>query len=192
MHRAQKLFADRSFCQRKQQGFIDGIRRALGSRIKLPYGLDFVPKKFNAHRTFGFWRVHIENAAAQGVFSGHFDDVGGVIANRVEVREQRVDVQRFATAHGPRQIGVILGRTQSQRGGGNRRNHERRRAGGNLPQRDRALLLNLRVRGQILEGQHVVVGQRDHGLRTGGPGQLAKSLQHRNQVFRGAIVRRPQ
>ena len=94
MHRAQKFFADRSLGQRKQQSFIHGIRRALGGRIKLPYGLDFVAEKLDAHRTLGFRRVHIENAAAQGVFSGHFDDIGGVVANRVEVRQQRVDVEQ--------------------------------------------------------------------------------------------------
>ncbi len=44
------------------------------------------------------------------------------------------------------------------------------------------------MRGKILEGQHVVIGKRDHGIRIGGPGELAKGLQHRNQVFRGAVV----
>ena len=152
MHRPQQFFADRSLGERKQQSFIRGIRRALGCRIKLSYGLDLVPEKLDAHRTLVFRRVHIENAAAQGVFSGHFDYIGGVVANRVEVGQQRVDVERFATAHGPRQIGVILGRTQAKGGSCNRRNHERRRARGNLPQRNRPLFLDLRVWRQILEG----------------------------------------
>ncbi len=124
MHRAQKFFADRSLGERKQQRFIHGIRRALGGGIKLPDGLDLVPEELDAHRALIFRRIHIENAAAQGIFSGHFDDVGGVVADRVEVGEQRVDVEHFAAANGPRQIGVILGRTQAKGGGGNRRNHE--------------------------------------------------------------------
>ena len=188
MHRAQKFFADRSFGQRQQQRFIHGIRRALGGGIKLPDGLDLIAKKLDAHRALSFRRIHIENAAAQGIFSGHLDHVGGVIADRVEVGEQRVDVEHFAAANGPRQIGVVLGRAQAKGGGGNRRNHKRCRAGGDFPQRDRPLFLDLRMRGQILEGQHVVVGKGDHGFGIGGPGQFTKSLQHRNQVFRRAIV----
>ena len=189
MNRAQQFFADRSLGQRKQQRFVHGIRRALGGRIELSYGLDLVAEKLDAHRALGFRRIHIENAAAQGILSGHFHDVGGVIANRVQVRQQRVDVEGFAAADGPRQIGVVLGRTQAKGGGGDRRNHERRRAGGNLPQRNCPLFLDLRVRRQILEGEHVVVGKGDHGFGIGGSGQLAKSLQYRNQVFSGAIVR---
>ncbi len=44
------------------------------------------------------------------------------------------------------------------------------------------------MRGKILKGQHVVVGKRDHGIRIGGPGELAEGLQHRNQVFGGAVI----
>ena len=43
-------------------------------------------------------RVHIENAAAQGVFSGHFHHVRGVVADGVEVREQVVDVEGIRPA----------------------------------------------------------------------------------------------
>ncbi len=88
MNRAQQFLADRSLGQGKQQGFVRGIRRALGGGIELADGLDLVAEKLDAHRAFGFRRVDIENAAAQGVFSGHFDHVGRVVADGVEVGEQ--------------------------------------------------------------------------------------------------------
>ena len=92
-------------------------------------------------------------------------------------------------AHGSRQVGVILGRTQAKGGGGNRGNHKRSSAGGNLPKRDRPLFLNFRMRREILEGQDVVVRKRDDGVGIGCPGQLAKGLQHGNHFIGGTIIR---
>ena len=43
--------------------------------------------------------------------------------------------------------------------------------------------------GQILEGEHVVVGKRDHGFGISSSGKLTKSLQHRDQVFGRTIIR---
>ncbi len=120
VNRAQKFFADRSFGERKQQSFIYGIGRSLGGGIELSYGFDFVPEELDTHRAFVFGRIHIEDPAAQSIFAGHFDDIGGVVADRVEMRKQRVNFQHFAAAHRSRQIGVILSRTQTKGGGGNR------------------------------------------------------------------------
>ena len=44
------------------------------------------------------------------------------------------------------------------------------------------------MRRQILEGQHVVVGQATTDSGSAAAGQFAKGLQHRDQVFRGAVV----
>jgi hypothetical protein len=43
----------------------------------------------------------------------HFDDVGGSVADGVEVSEQRFEIERFAAADGAGKIGVIVGRAQA-------------------------------------------------------------------------------
>ena len=149
----------------KQQRFVDGIRGALRGGIEVADGLDFVAEELDAHRALGFGRIDIENAAAQGVLAGHFDDVGGRVADGVEVAEQIVDVEGLAAAQNAGQIGVVLGGALKDGGGRDRRDHDRGFAGGNLPQRGGALFLNLGMRREILERQHVAGGQGDDAIR---------------------------
>ena len=67
-------------------------------------------------------------------------------------------------------------------------NYDRRRSAGDLPQRRGAFLLKLRVWRQILKGQHVARGQRDHGIRIASAGEFTEAAQHRDEVFNGAVV----
>src|SRR5712671_7359452 len=76
VNRAEQLFADRSFGEWKEQGFIDGIRRALGSGVELANGIGFVAEEFDAEGAVGFRGIDIEDSAANGVLAGHLDDVG--------------------------------------------------------------------------------------------------------------------
>ncbi len=189
MNRAQQIFAHRRLRERQKQGFVQRARGTLRSRIKLADGLDLIAEELDAHGSVSLGRVHIEDPAAQGVLAGHLDHVGRVVAHGVQVLEQRLGVERLAAADRARQVGVVLRRSQPD---GRRRNgsdHQGDRTGGNLPQRRSPLFLNLRVRGKILERQHVARGQGDDRSRLGGPGEFRKSLQHRHQVLGGAVVR---
>ena len=69
------MFADRSFGKRKEQGFVNGIRRALRGGIEFANGIGLVAKEFDAQRAIGLGGVDVEDAAADGVLAGHFDDV---------------------------------------------------------------------------------------------------------------------
>ena len=69
-------------------------------------------------------------------------------------------IERLAAADGPGQFGVVFRRAQAESGSRYRRHHDRSRSGRDLPQRDRTFLLDLGMRRQILEGQHVAGGKR--------------------------------
>ncbi len=120
MNCAEQVFADRSFGEREQQGFVDGIGRALRSGIELANGIRFVAEEFDAERAIGFGRVDVEDAAANGVLAGHLDDVGGSIADGVEVGEEGIEIEGFATADGAGQVGVVSGGAQPDGSGGDR------------------------------------------------------------------------
>ena len=162
---AQQLIADRSFGERQQQRFVHGIRRTLRGGIEAADGFHFVAEEFDAHRALGFGRVDIEDAAAQRVLAGHFDDVGGGVADGVQVSEKIVDVERFAAAQNAGEVGVVLGGALQDGGGGDRSDHDRRLAGGDLPQGGGALFLKFGMRRKILERQHVASGKGDDGVR---------------------------
>ena len=133
MNCAQKLIADRSLGERQQQRLVHGIGRTLGGGIEAADGFHFVAKELDAHGSLGLGRIDIEDAAAQGVFAGHFDDVGGGVADGVQVSEQVVDIERFAAAQNACQVGVVLGGTLKDGGGRDRSDHDRSFSGGDLP-----------------------------------------------------------
>ena len=66
--------------------------------IEAADGFDFIAEKFDAHRALGFGRIDIEDAAAQGVLAGHLDDIGGGVADGVQMGEEIFDVEGFAAA----------------------------------------------------------------------------------------------
>ena len=188
MNRAQQLIADRSFGERQQQRFVHGIGRALRCRIEVADGFDFVAEKFDADRALGFGRIDIEDAAAQSVLSGHFDHVGGGVADSVQVGEKVVDIERLAAAQDAGQVGVVFGRAQPDRRRGHRSDHDRGCAGGDLPQRGGALFLKFRMRRKILKRQHVASRQGDDRFGIAGARQFAEALQHGDEILDGAVV----
>ena len=106
--RAQQLLADRSLGKWKQQSFVNGRGRTLGGGIEFADGLDFIAKEFDAQRTVGLGRIHVENAAAQGVLARHFDHIGRCVADGVEMasngryREFRCGEQSAPDRHSSR------------------------------------------------------------------------------------------
>ena len=72
---AEKILADRSFGEREKKSFVYGIRRALRGGIELADGFGFVAEELDAKRAVGLGRVDVEDAAANGILAGHFDDV---------------------------------------------------------------------------------------------------------------------
>ena len=185
---AEEMIADGSFGEREQQRFVHGIGRTLRGGIEAANGFDFIAEEFDADGALGFGGVDIEDAAAQGVLAGHFDDVGGGVADGVQMGEKIFDVEGFAAAEGAGQIGVVVGGAQQDGGGRDRSDHDRRFAGGNLPESGGAFFLQFGVRGKILERKHVAGGQGDDRLGIAGGGEFAEALQDGDEVFDGAVV----
>ena len=146
VNRAEQMIADRSFGERQQERFVHGIGGTLRSGIEAADRFDFVAEELDADRALGFGRIDIENAAAQGVLSGHFDDVGGLVADGVQVGEKIVDVEGFAAAQNAGEIGVVVGRAQQDGRRGDRSDHDRGLAGGDLPEGGRAFFLEFGMR----------------------------------------------
>ena len=86
-----------------------------------------------AHGAVGLGGVNVEDAAARGILAGHLDDVGGGVADGVEVSEQRFEVEGFAAANGAGEVGIIIGGAKADGGGRNRRDDDGGRSGRNLP-----------------------------------------------------------
>ncbi len=173
---AEQMLADRSFGEREEERFVHGIGGTLRGGIEAANGFDFVAEEFDADGALGLGRVDVKNASAQGVFAGHFDDIGGGVSDGVEVGEQVVDVERFAAAERAGEIGVVVGGALEDSSGGDRRDHDRGLAGGDLPEGCGAFFLQFRVRGEVLEREHVAGRQRDDGVGVAGGGEFAESL----------------
>ena len=182
------MFADRSFGERKQQSFVHGSGGTLRGGIELANRVDFVAEELDAHRAVGFGGVDVEDAAAHGVLAGHLDDVGGGVADGVEVREQGFEVERFAAADGAGEIGVVVAGAQADGGGRDWRDHDGCSTGGNLPQSGGAFFLEFGMRREILEGEHVAGGEGDDGFGIAGGGEFAEAAEDGNEVFDGAVV----
>ncbi len=117
---AEQFFRDRRLRQRQKQRFIDGVGRPLTRRVELAYGFDFISEKLDAHRPVRFRRVHIQNAAASRILPRHFHHIGCAVADRVQVFEQLLQIESFAATQNPRQVGIVFGTAQKNRGGGHR------------------------------------------------------------------------
>ena len=141
MNCTEKLLVDRSLCQRQEQSFIHRTGRTLRCGIELADRIDLIAEELDTHRALGFRRVDVENATAEGVLSGHFDDVGRAVANRVEMCEQGFGVNGFAAADSAREPGIIFRRAQPDRGCCYRRDYDGSSAGDNLPQSGGAFFL---------------------------------------------------
>src|SRR5262245_42764256 len=69
----------------EQYDLLTRARGALRGRIEAANGIDFIAKELHAHRPVALGRVNVENAAAQRVFTRHFDDVAAGVADNVQM-----------------------------------------------------------------------------------------------------------
>ena len=182
------MFADRSFGERKKQSFVHRSGGALRGGIEFADGIGFVAEELDAKGAVGFGRVDVEDAAADGVLAGHFDYIGGGVADGVEMREQRFEIEGFAATDGAGEIGVIVGGAETDSSCGDRRDDDGCGAGGDLPEGGGAFFLEFGMRRKILERENVAGGEGDDGIRIAGGGEFAEAAKDGKKLFDGAIV----
>ncbi len=185
---AEEMFADGGFGERKQQSLVYRRGRALGGGIELTNGVGFVTEELDAQGTVGFGRVDIEDAAAHRVFAGHFDDIGGCVSDRVEMREQCLEVEGFAAADGASEIAVVFGGTQADGCGRNGRDNDGCCAGCNFPERGSTFFLEFRVRREILEWKNVAGWKRNDRLGIASRCEFTESAEDGNELLDGTII----
>ncbi len=156
--------------ERQQLGFVQAGLRALGFRIETADGVDFVAEELDAHGAVGFGRVDIEDAAAARELARHLHEVHLRVADAGQVRGQDLHVDLFAAPQRDGETGIVVAVEEAEGGGFDGRDENGDRAGGQLPQSGRALLLHVGVRREIFERQHVVGGQADHSAGIDGAG----------------------
>ena len=186
--RGQGFLFHRRLGQGKQNHFLADGGGALRGRIELANRFDLVAKELDAHRTIGFRRINIEQAAAMRELSRHLDDIHLAVSHDAQVLQQTVGVADVAAANHLGQVGIEAGGAQAHRGRSQRDDHDFRRTGRDLPQRRRALLLDLGMGRQIFEGQNVIGWQSDDRVGRNCAGQIGHGAQGREQLFRRTIV----
>ncbi len=189
MHRSQQRFRHRRFRQRQQHCLVQGLQGPLRIRVKAPQRLDLIAEKLDPHRPLRLRRVHVQDAAAPSVLSRHFHQVNRVVANAGQVRRQLVHIVLFAAAQRARQVSIVACLEQLLRRGFHRRNHNRGRVGGNLPQRRGAAFLHLGVRRQVLKRQHIGRQQLHDALRRKGAGQLTRGAHRQVKRLSRLVIR---
>ena len=102
--------------------------------------------------------------------------------------EKTVDVERFAAAQNAGQIGIIICGALKNGSGRYGRDHNRRLAGGDLPQSSRALFLKFGMGRKILEGEHVTRRKSDDRIGIAGTGEFTKSAEDWNKILDGTVV----
>ncbi len=188
MHRRQQTLRHRSLGQRQQPRLVQRRRRALRLRIELPDRLNLISEELEPHRPVRFWRIHVENPTAPRVLPRHLHNVVAGVANARQVRQQRLDVHFLAAPQNLRQPRVERRREQLHRRRFHWRNHNRRFARRDLPQRLGPLLLNVRMRRQILKRQYIVRRQMQHPLRRNRARQLAARPRRQQRRFRSLVI----
>jgi hypothetical protein len=147
MHCGQQPLGHRRLGQRQQLRFILPTLRPLRLRIKFSYALNLVAEELDAYRPVGLGRVHVQNPASPRKLPRHFHQVHLRIAHRGQVPGQHLHVHLFAALQRHREPGVVVAVKQLQRRRLHRRNQNRDRPSGQLPQRRRPLRLHIGVRG---------------------------------------------
>ena len=170
MHRGQQALGYRRFGQRQQLRFVQARLRALRLRIEFANGLDLVAKKLDAHRAVALRRIHIQNAATARELPRHLHQVHLRVADAGQMRGEDLRIHLFAALESHRQTGIVVAVKEPQRRRLDRRNQDRHRARGQLPQRRCALLLHIGMRREIFERENVVRRQADHPGRIDGAG----------------------
>src|ERR1700728_82435 len=182
------MFADWSFGEREEQSFVYWRGGALRGGIEFANGVGFVAEELDAEGTVGLGGVDIEDAAAGGVLAGHFDHVGGGVADGVEMRQQRFEIERLAAADGSGKVGIIVGGAQADGRGCDGRDHDGGGSGCDLPESGGAFFLEFRMRGEILEREDVAGGESDDRIGIAGGGEFTEAAKDRKVVLGGAIV----
>ncbi len=158
------------------------------SGIELANGVGFVAEELDTERAVGFRRVHVEDAAANRVLARHLDYVGGGVPDGVEMREEGIEIEGFATTDGAGEAGVVVAGAQADGCRCHGRDDDGCRTGSDLPQSRGALFLEFRVRREILEGKHVASGEGDNGLRIAGGSEFTEAAEDRQEIFHRAVV----
>ena len=145
---------------------VRGRRGPLRLRIEAPDRLDLIPEEVDTHRPFLLGRVDVEDSAAQRHLSRHLDDIDPGVADRQEMLHQHVGQMLFAGSQMESEAVVEVAREELHAGGFHRGDDEawccRSLRGGflaELPECCSAVLLNLRMRRQVLERQHIMSGK---------------------------------
>ncbi len=188
IHRGQQMLGHRRLRQRQQLRLVQSRLRALRLGIEFADGLNLVAKELDAHRTVGFRRVDVQNSAAARKLPRHLDQIHLRVAHAGQVRGQNLDVDLFAALQRDGQPGVVLEFEELERRGFDGSNQYIDAAGRELPQRRRALLLQVGVRRKIFKGKHIVGGKAHHTRGIDGAGELASGLQQRLECLGGLVV----
>ena len=150
--------------------------------IELADRLDLVAEEVDADGALLLGRVDIEDAPAQRDLAGHLDDVDFRVADREQVVDEHIRHVLFAGAESEREAVIEVTREESHTGRFDGRDDEARRGGGlrcgllaQLPERSGAVLLDLGVGREVLEGKYVVPRKAQHRLGRKRPGQFAGS-----------------
>ena len=189
MNRGEQFFAGWNLRQRQEQRFIESGGRALRLRIELAHRFDFVAEEIHAYGTIRFRRIDIQYAAASGELPRHFNQIDLRIADAGQVVDQHADVDFFAALELQGQASVVAARKEPQRDRFHGNDDDGCRAGDELPQHGRALLLDIRMRREIFKRQDIVCRQTQHALGIDGPGELAAGAESEFKRFSGLIVR---
>ena len=188
----EQLLGDGRFCERQQQRVVEGAAGALGLGVELADGLDLVAEEIDADGAVGLRGEDVDDAAANGDLTGHFDNIDAGVADGEEVFEQHLRQVLLADAQVQGEGTVEIAREEPHAGGFERRDDE---AGGvflvagNFPERRGALLLDIGVRREVFEGENVVSRQAKDLLRGEGSGEVASGEDGGVECLGGLVVR---
>ncbi len=195
MDGGERGLIDRGFRKREEDRFFDlraRLRSALGLRVEAADGFDLVAEKIDAIGAVGFGGIDVEDATAAGVLAGHFDHIGGGVADDIEALDESVGVGDLAAAEYAGEIAVEVERAQAHGGGLGGRDDDQGVAGmsgaGELPQGDGALFLNLRMGRHVLEGKDVVRGEFKDGVGGQSAGHFGEGLEQGQDGVGGFVV----
>ena len=145
----EELVGHGCFSERKKESLVDVRGGALRFGIELANGLDLIAEEVDTARAVCFWRERIQDASSQGELAGHLDDVDFGVADGEQMLNEHVRQMLFADPQMKGKGAVEVTREEAHAGGLDRRDDEARRlrsAGGDLPKRCGAGLLDLGVR----------------------------------------------
>ena len=121
------------FGERQQGALGDFHDGALRFHLEAADGIDLVAEHFDANRFGGFGRVHIHDAAADGVLPHHLDRIAFLITDAFEMRDQIIERNFVASAERQRKLPVEISGLDALYGRGHGRHGDGNGAGGEPP-----------------------------------------------------------